>query len=1138
MVFVVSWLTFFSIANFKRKVPSQSSFYESSRESSSLASVEPSQTRRQLASDNTRSRSTSSETSPPSFENSPTRLLDWPEELQEEWIETDNNHTNHHDEASNPVELSSHNSYPEYPSNSSISSVLNTTKYESQKGNTPEWKRQLQQPSSDAPLHNLFKPLMSIPEITEADSHNTPDSGQETSANMSSMQSSELESTSSNRSNQSGSPLKLFQKYDTYTNSKFENLLGSLGNRESKEQLTTSPQASQKANSGKRITKDDYMKQADSIMEKLKRGRSEPVYDHTTDSQISSEINDSAPDQNPDSSLAELENTIQSHNPRLTDRPTSPPRMYYNSVRGKYEEGSTSMESHAPKSPSKHPAMAVIRPEDLQALNLRDNYSDVYYDEANHRWLPKLNTSNDFGTGSTKVNEGDVDPFEGIEDLKDTVQQEALDRDIRRDTTRAGNNDTMSPPSRLSAESVSKLPIHKRSNRMLRSMVTKDRQPTDEAANNSDFSINTQAQVEENSSTSSTASETTTSKIAYPASDGSGRKVSDYPMGQSSPSSNGSIETVNGETVEKVNLVDETNQMQEDKINQIAKTAALQVVEKNQMDQLLPKHQINEVVKPIHDILPQIAPSHVLHSLSIPARTPRRIVSDSLLNSPHITLTSAHRELSIKLSSEAASRLLTTPAELHAEWSPVDANFSHAGHATNISAVNGSFSGTYNNLVKTLELGSTGNWVQLTNLDISNRSLSSLLQLDKVCPQLEVLNASGNALQVISGVPTSLLELDVSNNKLTELTSFMMLHDLRRLNLTNNRLASLVGVSGLVHLCELNVDSNHLRSITGLYDMRSLRRLSARCNYLEELNFDRCHGSELEELLLSHNRIEKIKGLDRLRCLILLDLDRNKVLSFGGGKCPSIRGLYLTGNGASLDVSSFKSLKELRYDGNRRLLGAGSLKKLETLTMRNSKSIDYPWVAQCDVRRLCLSGNHMQRFPIREPFLNLHELELSGVGLTSLPESFSEFCLNLRELDLSFNRLEDVSPLLGIPKLRRLYLYSNLIGAIDGVIDCAANMQYLTVLDLRANPVNDQFYPPLGVKDRESYRLSHRETELAKWLEKDDEYVLRSLSVGARKKRSVYQGLILGASRGRLRWFDGKKWDAESAMDAYELIRV
>ena len=88
-------------------------------------------------------------------------------------------------------------------------------------------------------------------------------------------------------------------------------------------------------------------------------------------------------------------------------------------------------------------------------------------------------------------------------------------------------------------------------------------------------------------------------------------------------------------------------------------------------------------------------------------------------------------------------------------------------------------------------------------------------------------------------------------------------------------------------------------------------------------------------------------------------------------------------------------------------------------------------------------------------------LELASTGLQTLPDDFGLHCANLRTLNLNYNALRDLRPLLGIARLQRLYLAGN---RVERLRRTASVLQHvgrgLEEVDLRGNPLTVGFYTP------------------------------------------------------------------------------
>ncbi|ANB12755.1 Nud1p [Sugiyamaella lignohabitans] len=926
------------------------------------------------------------------------------------------------------------------------------------------------------------------------------------------------------------SPLKVFQKSNTYTKGRMEDLLGSVGNRD--DQTSTSstlrhipdtldslrgkkPAVSQEVNQLK-----DYMNEADALMNALRNQRP-PVPEFSQSS--SSIMSDSTDISDSTNSLNMLEISLKQHSPEIEsededessnssslakyeNKPTNHQAQYYNSAKGVYEVGATSInEEHSsssssstsysssksgnqesqtnsytqnppsainshksnanskttgspvlmnpslpskvPGSPNKrHPAMAVITPNDLKDYN--QHFDGMVWDTVNKCW--RSTSQPDFGTGTTKVassDEFDKDPFEGIDDLDDDS---------------------------------------KGSREWELSEVIPNSAPKDETTVNSlqDLEMIPKGLTE---------------------SDDSADKIS-----------------------QNVDL---------DDVVEIAKGVS------NMSDISSSSSRSQPTPHPSHSVLPHKTSRTSSIKLSAADSRPKTTPNLTPNRSDKITVTSTYsqfqkREVSFQIAPEDARRLFQSK---HQPFSNLSSIVTPRVNATNIFSIESSFSDVYNSIVRILnEKHPSEDWTRLLELSVAGNQFTTLLELAKLCPSLEILDASNNNLNVINGLPTSLLELNASNNKLTKLVSFKSLSHLQQLNLSNNKLDSLLPLSGLIQLTDLNVDNNDLTSLSGIDNIRGLRSLSARNNKLAIVDFQKSKWNKLEQLNLSGNRIELVKGLDMLSSLVTLDLDHNKVVSFSSTETiSSVRKLSLNGNDTTIDVSKFKGLKELQFDRNKRVIGLGSLYKLEVVSFRSQTENTHvqTWETLCDIHRLYLSGNLLEAFNIREPFLNLQVLELSGVSLKALPESFPEFCLNLRELDLSFNQIQSIRPLVGIPKLRRLYLFRNQISDVGELVDCISEMSYLQVLDTRENPASELFYPPIAADDQESYRKTHTKYEQKRWLEKLSEFDQTGLSDKVKALRTVYRGTLVGSSPRGLKWLDGALIDQEEMTEALKIVR-
>ncbi|KAJ9429615.1 hypothetical protein QL093DRAFT_2166559 [Fusarium oxysporum] len=264
--------------------------------------------------------------------------------------------------------------------------------------------------------------------------------------------------------------------------------------------------------------------------------------------------------------------------------------------------------------------------------------------------------------------------------------------------------------------------------------------------------------------------------------------------------------------------------------------------------------------------------------------------------------------------------------------------------------------------------------LNITELDLHEKRLGSLHMLDQFCGKLVTLDASKNALGHLDGVPPSVRQLKVSQNMLTELTSWDHLMNLH-----------LSALKGLVHLRSIRADNNQLTSLDGLDTHDGLLSLRARDNLIEEVDFARVKMERLTELDLGGNRVSSIRNLELAPALSRLRLSKNKLTSFV--------------------ASSY--IKTLRHNlpNLHSLSGFSRARKLDSLSLREQradKALDLGFLSSaCEVRKLFLSGNYLGTF----------EPTLANCGIQALPDNLDleplRFIPRLKKLLVAGNRLAD-----------------------------------------------------------------------------------------------------------------------------------
>lgn len=102
-----------------------------------------------------------------------------------------------------------------------------------------------------------------------------------------------------------------------------------------------------------------------------------------------------------------------------------------------------------------------------------------------------------------------------------------------------------------------------------------------------------------------------------------------------------------------------------------------------------------------------------------------------------------------------------------------------------------------------------------------------------------------------------------------------------------------------------------------------------------------------------------------------------------------------------------------------------------------------------DVKRLYLSGNPVPTSFPSEKFFNLVYLELAMCQLTELPPNLAELVPNVRVLNLNFNFIEDLAPLEGLTRLRRLSVLGARLSSCRAIVEILSTMPELESIDLR-----------------------------------------------------------------------------------------
>nr|POE72256.1 septation initiation network scaffold protein cdc11 [Quercus suber] len=444
-------------------------------------------------------------------------------------------------------------------------------------------------------------------------------------------------------------------------------------------------------------------------------------------------------------------------------------------------------------------------------------------------------------------------------------------------------------------------------------------------------------------------------------------------------------------------------------------------------------------------------------------------------------------------------------------------------------------------------------WEDVKKLDLKGRSLISLHGLEQFCERLQDIDVSSNVLLHLDGIPSTVRSLSAAKNQLSSLTGWGHIHNLQYLNISGNALDNVMGLGQLVHLRELHADDNQITSLEGISDLDGLLKLRLRRNRLDQVDFANTQLHRLTDLDLSDNQIIAATNLGALSSLKILKLDANSLegsfhrqTSLPHLEVLSLRtcGLY------SLSVSLMPRLRTLIIDDNhlRDVEGVSSLKHLESLSMCRQKLPEGSFVTileqHSEARILKLNGNILPTLRLTRTFLNLRHLEIASVGLCEVSDDLGLKLPNLGTLNLNFNALRDIRPLLNIQKLQHLSICGNRLHRLRTTVATLAKLTTLESLDLRDNPVVQGLYaPPLTIptsmiqisnpieepeEDERSVLMEIARYTLSCGTIEQDMNHRERMDEATKLRRRVYE-LMLAKSCPRLLVVDGLSFDKTSA---------
>jgi len=321
--------------------------------------------------------------------------------------------------------------------------------------------------------------------------------------------------------------------------------------------------------------------------------------------------------------------------------------------------------------------------------------------------------------------------------------------------------------------------------------------------------------------------------------------------------------------------------------------------------------------------------------------------------------------------------------------------------------------------------------VQLRTLDLSFNKLTVIGDLSGLS-HLQHLHISHNYIRELDtmtfeSLPT-LRILDMSHNTLTSIQQqpFENFWDLHTLNLQSNQIQEFSISSGLESLETLDLSDNMLTDVTSLKRLLQLRTVDMSSNLITRLHqgvFSRGHSLHLVNL--SRNIITDIHPQAFYSSTQdILDLSLNKI--------------------SHLSHCGWRRLKELHLQGNMIMnISAGSFVGLTAMSVLNLADNNLHVLPEgvfrdnFNLRQLSLDFNPIGAFlqtsypggKTLNLLWKLETLEMSHVGLQTLPQDIFSNITLLKHLNLNGNRLResDIEHLEHLHRLNTLQIADNLL---------------------------------------------------------------------------------------------------------------
>lgn len=369
--------------------------------------------------------------------------------------------------------------------------------------------------------------------------------------------------------------------------------------------------------------------------------------------------------------------------------------------------------------------------------------------------------------------------------------------------------------------------------------------------------------------------------------------------------------------------------------------------------------------------------------------------------------------------------------------------------------------------IKTFEARGTGlsnisfmaGYVNVESIDLSNNSIEDISVM-KNMKSLSTLDLGKNNIKSLAALENirSLTSITVSKNEnITTLSALKNNWGLTRIYATDCGIKD-IGIGDCTSLTTLELTNNKIEDITVLQTLTKLKTLKLGKNSLKEIP-KLTALTVIDNLSLSGNQIENIENLAEMTKLTSLDISDNKITSISAlEKMTSLVTLYMEKNQIS-DIKPLKNLTKitsLDISDNKieDISVIENMDEMRTLDISNNQIENITYVAKlADLRVLYIGNNKVTNINSLVTLSKLETLEAVGNSISELPELKCKKTIS--KLDLSNNNITDIKNLDGCTSLTNLNVANNKIKDISVISSC----KMLKTIDVSGNSIID--YSPL-----------------------------------------------------------------------------